>query len=241
MKSISTTIIIPARMESSRFPGKLLVEVDGKSILRHTLDRVLQVAMTDRVVVATDSSLIKLHVAEWPVEVVFDDRDYSCGTDRCAAAAERMQIHGLVVNVQGDEVMASPNDIDRMIKLMQRTDGPSMASLMCPLEADDLDNPHCVKVRCNDDLLALDFMRVVSGAGQLLYRHIGIYGFTSDALKHFAGLSSTLQEKERSLEQMRWLEHIRPIQMLYTSHRSPSINIPADLDLLRQYTQKYGR
>ena len=233
--------IIPARYGSTRFPGKPLVMIGGKTMIHRTYDRVAESSL-DAVVVATDDQRIWDEVQGFGGRVVMTRTDHRSGTDRCREALDLVGgDYDAVVNIQGDEPFIDPRQIDQLAALIRRDD-TVLATLAQPIrDTESLNNPNVVKVVFNDQGEALYFSRhsipYVRGAetGQWLqttsfYRHIGIYAYKADTLRVIAALPQGRLEQAESLEQLRWLEHGLAIRVAVTHYDSPvSIDTPQDL------------
>ena len=239
---MKTLAVIPARYASTRFPGKPLADINGKSMIRRTYEQAQQASSVDRVVVATDDERIVRHVRAFGGEVVLTDPDHPSGTDRVAeVAAMAGDEYAFVVNVQGDEPFIPPAMIDQVVGLLRR--GNTIGTLAHEItRAEDLHDPNVVKVVRDRRGKALYFSRSPlpydratppPSEGPLppdtYYRHIGIYAFRTGALTDLSELSTTPLEEREQLEQLRWLEHGFAIQVDITELRSVGIDTPAQL------------
>jgi 3-deoxy-manno-octulosonate cytidylyltransferase (CMP-KDO synthetase) len=212
--------IIPARYASTRFPGKPLVQIQGKSMIQRVWEQVSLAPSVDQVVVATDDQRIYDHVAAFGGAVQMTRSDHPSGTDRCAEVAARFPQASLVINVQGDEPFIQPEQIELIISTLQNsTTSAGIATLVKKIEDSAvLDNPNIVKAVVSQQGEALYFSRhpIPYQRGraqsewlqfQTYYKHIGLYGFRRKTLAELALLSPTPLEQAESLEQLRWLEH----------------------------------
>ncbi len=233
--------VIPARYASTRFPGKPLVDIGGKTMIRRVYEQVLLSKMVDRVVVATDDSRIADHVSSFGGEVVLTRADHPSGTDRCAEVAEKFSEAGYVLNVQGDEPFIQPGQIDLLAETLLNSTGFSIATLAKSIvKEEDLFNPNVVKAVFNEKSGALYFSRhpvpYIRGKEQdqwleshTFYKHIGLYGFRRDTLLQIAALSPAPLERAESLEQLRWLENGFRIVVGVTEQETFGIDTPDDL------------
>ena len=156
---MKTIIVIPARLESSRLPRKLLLHETGKSVLQHTFEQASLSKLAERVVVACDHADIEAEVQRFGGEVMMTRPDHVCGTDRVAEAASHNDAD-LIINVQGDEPEIDPAAIDLLIELLQRYPTVPVATLATPIRSrDDLNNPACVKIVFDAADRALYFSR----------------------------------------------------------------------------------
>ncbi len=241
--------VIPARYASSRFPGKALCIIDGKSMIQRVYEQARQCDQLTRVLVATDHEMIKSHVSEFGGDVVMTSEAHHSGTERCYEALELADKGAsgngtdIVINIQGDEPFINPQQISEVISCF---DNPStgIATLAGKINLqEEIFNPNVVKVVFNDNHSVLYFSRsaipTVRNAEPGIwldhgpfYKHIGIYGYRTDILKQLVVLPPTSLEESESLEQLRWLQHGFPIAIRESSFRSISIDTPADLKKL---------
>jgi len=209
------TVIIPARMASERFPGKVLAADTGWPLVRHVWEQARQAKRPQRIVIATDDARVADAAAGFGAECVMTSPDCGNGTERVAEAARtlgpasRGAGEGIIVNVQGDEPELAPELIDRAVGALEQT-GASMATIAAPMGADeDPGDPNIVKVVCSvprdGAALALYFSRAPAAARPL--KHIGLYVYTADFLELYLSLAPALLEQAEKLEQLRVLEH----------------------------------
>jgi len=233
--------VIPARWASTRFPGKPLANIAGKSMIQRVLEQVNQSKNVDRVVVATDDERIFEHVGHIGAEVMMTNPDHPSGTDRCAEVARHFPEAKIVLNVQGDEPFILPQQIDLLADTLLQNPNAAIATLAKKIDrADFLTNPNVVKVVFSKQIGAIYFSRhpipFVRGVQperwlekQDFYKHIGLYGFRRDALMEIADLSPTPLEIAESLEQLRWLEHGFRIAVGVTEWETIGVDTPEDL------------
>lgn len=243
-KNTNSIGIIPARFSSSRFPGKPLVEIQGKSMIRRVYEQVLQSRMLDTVVVATDDERIYDHVKAFHGRVVMTSPFHKSGTERCAEviAQSAYEDYELIVNIQGDEPFIDPGQIDQLTGFLPRQPAFQIASLCRKItETADLLNPGVVKVVMGADSKALYFSRspvpylrdlpteewVSAG---IHYKHIGLYAFRKETLLQVAQSPAGRLEVAESLEQLRWLEQGIAIGMSVTDLDTIGIDTPEDLE-----------
>jgi 3-deoxy-manno-octulosonate cytidylyltransferase (CMP-KDO synthetase) len=239
--------IIPARYQSTRFPGKPLVKIDGKTMIQRVWENAT-LAM-GQVVVATDNEKIKTEVENFGGKVIMTSPEHPSGTDRCAEAVDLFeeatnQSIDVVLNIQGDEPFLDPEQIK---ELMAAYEDPAtkIATLIKKLnENDDIFDPNEPKVVIDKNNFALYFSR--SPVPYLrnidknewirhtdYYKHIGMYAFKRDTLKFIAGLNKTSLESAESLEQLRWLENGLQIKCLETKIDSLSVDSVEDLKRMK--------
>lgn len=210
--------VIPARMASTRFPGKPLASDTGKPMIQHVHEQAGRAALVDRVLVATDDRAIHDAVTRFGGESIMTSADHPNGTSRIAEAITGIPC-SIVVNVQGDEPMIDPETIDLAIETLQKDDGARMATVACPFaENEDPKDPNLVKAVRGPDGRALTFSRqAIEQAGRdghsQAHRHVGLYAYERDFLPIFAALSPTPLEQLERLEQLRAIEHGHPIAL----------------------------
>lgn len=238
--------VIPARFASTRFPGKPLVDIGGKSMIRRVYEQALLSERLTNVVVATDDERIFEHVRMFGGTVRMTRSDHPSGTDRCAEVADHFPEADYVVNIQGDEPFIQPQQIDLLVDTLLRQQHLSIATLAKKIEQQEaLDNPNIVKVVCSRAGQALyfsrfpiPFLRGVDPENRLsqhtFYKHIGLYGFQLKTLRQLTALAPTPLEHAESLEQLRWLEHGFRIAVQITEMETRGIDTPEDLERERR-------
>ena len=238
--------IIPARYESSRFPGKPLVDIKGKSMIQRVYEQASQ-ANLDSVVVATDDQRIMDHVESFGGNAIMTEAAHTNGTSRCNEVLNTSgEQYDLALNIQGDEPYLHPEQLKQLVVLFENSN-VQIGTLIKKINSlEELMNPDSIKkVVVNDGLEALYFSRspipFLQGVAQdewlnhqTFYKHIGIYGFRAKLLNELVELPESKLEKAESLEQLRWIENGYTIQTAITEHESPSIDTPADLERLLQ-------
>ncbi len=238
--------IIPARYESTRFPGKPLVEIFGKTMIQRVYEKVSKSQLLDEVWVATDDSRIANHLTEHKIPFILTDSNISTGTERCLVAARKLgylSSEDILINIQGDEPFISSNQINLLLHAFNHPD-TQIASLRKQIDRlPQVLNPNSVKVVCDESDFALYFSRspipYVRDTIQdqwltvaKFYKHIGIYAFKYGVLEDLSSLEKTELEKLESLEQLSWLSHGYNIRMIITKEESPSIDTPNDLEMV---------
>jgi 3-deoxy-manno-octulosonate cytidylyltransferase (CMP-KDO synthetase) len=233
--------IIPARFASTRFPGKPLALIHGKSMIERVYSRALKASSLSEVLVATDDQRIFDHVRDFGGKVMMTRADHPSGTDRCAEVAAALGTDFEVfVNVQGDEPYIHPGQIDLLVSCFKKPE-IQIATLVKQLtESADLDNVNIPKVVRDVNGRALYFSRSpvpFSKPGNrdqfirqnCFFRHIGIYGFRSQTLTEVAQLAHGMLEQCESLEQLRWLEAGYEIQTAISDHENYAVDVPGDI------------
>lgn len=248
--------ILPARYASVRLEGKLLLHVAGKPLILHTLDQAKKARTVTRVIVATDSDLIRQVVEENGGEVVMTSAAHQSGSDRIAEVAEALPVDSIVVNVQGDEPMISPDTIDLAVDALI-SDPSADISTTCERITDhrDVRNPDIVKVVVDGDGFALYFSRSAvpypreavrlsgslesalhdnAGLNGFFRKHTGLYVYRREYLLKFTKLAQTALEKTEMLEQLRALENGGRIKVVETVHSSIGVDTAEDLERVRE-------
>lgn len=216
--------IVPARMGSSRFPGKPLFKLCGKEMIVRTLERAALAECFDRIVCATDSDEIAEVVSRAGFEFLLTG-EAATGSDRVAAAARALDLD-LVVNLQGDEPLVEPSLLCEVARAL--AENPDCwVTVACPLKPEDIPLKTVVKVLVENDF-AVDFRREIPiEDASRWFQHQGIYAYSRRSRDEFTSLSQNKLELERSLEQMR-IMGIRPIRIVQSPYESISVDVPSD-------------
>jgi 3-deoxy-D-manno-octulosonate cytidylyltransferase len=231
---VKTVAIIPSRYGSTRLPGKALLDIEGKSLIRRVYERVAQASLVDRVVVATDDRRIADAVEAFGGEAVMTSPLHRSGTDRVAEAAETTG-GDIIVNVQGDEPLIEPRVIDLVIERITRDVDITCSTAASPIsDKETWRDPNSVKVVVDLRGRALYFSRSPlpfyrDGGFGGAYLHAGLYCFRRDFLARFASLEPTPLEQAEKLEQLRILEHGERIGVVIAD--SVSIGVDTEEDL----------
>lgn len=248
---LTSQIIIPARLASTRLPKKLLLDETGTPLICHTYQAAMQSRRARGVCVATDHEKILKTVQMHGGQAVMTDPNARCGTDRVAEVARQMPQVDLFVNVQGDEPEISGESIDQVIRLLENEPNAVMATLTTPIRTrQQLEDPACVKVVFDTQGRAMYFSRSVipharEWSDSLLdakpayfYQHIGLYAYRRDFLLQLSQMSQSQAEKLESLEQLRVLEAGYQIMVGVTDHPAAGIDTPEDY---RAFVERYRR
>jgi 3-deoxy-manno-octulosonate cytidylyltransferase (CMP-KDO synthetase) len=244
--------IIPARYESSRFPGKPLVDLAGKTMIRRVYEGASKASGLTDIIVATDNKLIHEEVSSFGGNVAMTAMSHESGTERCGEILYKMPGYDVVVNIQGDEPLIDPSQIDTVIKLFSKPE-VKIGTLVKKIESEsDITNPHRIKVVLDKEQNGIYFSRspipflVNAQPGEWLkkavfYKHLGIYGWRADILPKLLELPPTTLEKTESLEQLRWIYHGYQIRTAETSIETPNIDVPEDVKtVLKAISEKKG-
>jgi 3-deoxy-manno-octulosonate cytidylyltransferase (CMP-KDO synthetase) len=231
---MKTAVIIPARMGSMRFPGKVLADLGGKPVIRRVWENAMR-SKADSVTVAADDPRVEQAVKSFGGRVVMTKPSHPSGSDRVWEAAQSTDAE-LIVNVQGDEPFLPHEVIDDLIDAMHGPDAPAMGTVVLPCSrADIAANPNLPKVVLTTDDYALYFSRSMipylreGGEETEVYRHWGIYAYRRETLAKFVSLPEGRLERCEKLEQLRALENGIRIKVIKTSFDSIGIDTPDDL------------
>ena len=247
MKSVG---IIPARYASSRFEGKALADILGKPMIQHVYERACKSEILSQVIVATDDQRIYDAVKGFSGNVQMTG-ECATGTDRVSVVVEKLTCD-VVVNIQGDEPLLEPKQIDMMLQPFIERPSVQVCTLKERIYAiEDFHNPNVVKVVTNLEGDALYFSRgsIPSTPANkqhnfdedsLVYKHIGLYAFRKEQLLAFTSWKRTPIEIAEGLEQLRFLEHGVPIHVVETDTPLIGVDVPADLERVKQILEKRG-
>jgi 3-deoxy-manno-octulosonate cytidylyltransferase (CMP-KDO synthetase) len=232
--------IIPARFDSTRFPGKPLVKLGNKQIIQHVYEQALKSDLFEEVIVGTDDQRIFEAVDGFGGKVTLTSKKHKSGTDRVAEVCNKIpccEDADVIVNVQGDEPFITEKPLKKLIDAF--TDqSVQVASLMHELKK-DLENPNVVKVICDEKFNAINFSRIPNHESRLTnYKHIGVYAFRRKTLFEFVNLPESKMEKIEKLEQLRLLENGYKIRMVLTSYKGIGIDTPEDLEKAEKLLNK---
>lgn len=236
--------IIPARYSSSRFPGKPLAMIDGKSMIQRVYEQACKCHRLNSVIVATDSQVIYSHVTDFGGKVVMTSEKHHSGTERCHEALVKEEKKGnefdVIVNIQGDEPFIDPMQIEQVADLFQNKKVQIGTLLKTITDKTQRNDPNTVKAIKNKNNEALYFSRATipfqrekdlesSKTETIFYKHIGIYGYRSSILKQLVKLPIGMLEQAEALEQLRWLEHGFKINIDLTESDTQGIDTYDDI------------
>ena len=235
--------IIPSRYQSSRFSGKPLADLCGKPMIQHVYERVMQSPLLSYAAVATDDERIFAAVEKFGGRAVLTSPEHHSGTDRIAEAVSGLGLAGedVVVNIQGDQPLFVPAQIDEVVRPLLTDPALPMATLIYRIiREEEITHPNAVKVVFDSDHFALYFSRAtipyVRDRGQeaAYYKHHGIYAYRKDFLDAFTRLPQGQLEKLEALEQLRALEHGYRIKVVETLHDSVEVDTREELNRVRE-------
>ena len=234
--------MIPARYEASRFPGKLMQDLAGKTVIRRTYEAALNTKLFEEVYVVTDSDEIFAEIQSFGGKAIKSRKEHECGSDRIAEAVMDMDVD-IVVNVQGDEPFIDKDSLIRLLNVFREDDAGiiDLASLKTAMaESEEITNPNNVKVITNKNDFALYFSRFPipyprnTEARVTYFKHIGIYAFRKQALIDFYNFPMLTLEEAEKIEAIRYLEYGKNIKMVETPHQTVGIDTPEDLEKARK-------
>ena len=218
-------IVIPARYGSSRLPGKPLLDIVGKPMIQHVYERALQVAGVAEVWVATDDPRVEQAVQAFGGKAIMTRNDHESGTD-------------IYINLQGDEPMIRPRDVETLLQGMRDDPALPVATLCHAISAEEATEPSTVKVVVNTRQDALYFSRspipYPRNAEKARYlKHVGIYAYRRDVLQNYSQLPESMQEQAESLEQLRLMSAGINIRTFEVAATGPGVDTPACLEKVR--------
>lgn len=230
-----TAVIIPARYGSSRLQGKPLIEVGGKPIIQWVFEKAVQANLTDRVIIATDNEKIYETCLMFGAEAEMTLESHNSGSDRIAEVVERHPEISYIVNLQGDEPMIDPENIDKVIRLVKDFDADVSTLVTEIKDMNEVDNPNLVKCVFDNNHNALYFSRSKipferNSGHSKFYGHIGIYGYKREALFKMTQANQTSLELSESLEQLRVLQMGMKIKVDFVDNKPIGIDTIEDLN-----------
>ena len=221
--------VIPARLQSIRFPNKILTPINNKPMVMHVYDRAKESKKLDDVIIAIDSNETEEALKQYKPNIKMTHPDHISGTDRVAEVVKDMDVD-IIVNIQGDEPMLEPSIIDELVSCFD-DELVEMATIgSSVIDNSDYLNPNSVKMMINENNFATSFSREIKDY-QIggYYHHVGIYGYRKDALFRFTMLEQSTNEKNLNLEQLRALDNGIPIKVVMTDYSHRGIDTKEDL------------
>ncbi|XHR92272.1 3-deoxy-manno-octulosonate cytidylyltransferase [Mucilaginibacter sp. UC70_90] len=236
--------IIPARYASSRFPGKPLVDIGGKTMIQRVYEQAKKCRSLSEVIVATDDDRIFNHVNGFGGVAVMTGANHQSGTDRCAEVARLYPGYEVIINIQGDQPFIDPEQITKLTACFNDPDTQLATLVKRILTEQELHNANSPKVVINKLSEAIYFSRATLPhvRGQepenwlefhTFYKHIGIYGYRADVLQLITKLPVSPLEKAESLEQLRWIDNGYRIKVAETELETHAVDVPEDLEKLK--------
>ncbi len=230
--------MIPARYSASRFPGKLMQNLAGKTVILRTYEATVATNLFDDVYVVTDSDTIYNEIVSNGGKAIMSQKEHESGSDRIAEAVEHLDVD-IVVNVQGDEPFTERTSLEKVLEVFKDDEKKDidLASLMVEIhDWDEINNPNTVKVIVDQNNFALYFSRSPipfprdKDAGARYFKHKGIYAFRKEALLDFYKLPMQFIEATEKIECIRYLEYGKRIKMIETTVEGVEIDTPEDLE-----------
>jgi 3-deoxy-manno-octulosonate cytidylyltransferase (CMP-KDO synthetase) len=232
--------IIPARYNSSRFPGKPLIDIKGKTMIQRVYEGAKKSSVLKDVIVATDDQRIYNEVIRFGGKVLMTSETHLSGTERCGEVAELLSGYDIIINIQGDEPLVDYRQLDQLAKAFNDPK-VSIATLgIKNVTLEEITNPNRIKIVLNAENEAMYFSRsTIPNYSNIkenplsIYpfcRHIGLYAYRSNTLQEIVKLRPTPLETIESLEQLRWLYYGYAIKIVETTIETPNVDVPEDLE-----------
>ena len=235
--------VIPARLNATRLPGKVLRPICGRPMLHHVFTRASRSDLLGDLIVATDSKEVYDYCARNQIKVLMTSSRHASGTDRIHEVMQALPAD-IYVNIQGDEPMIRPEHLQALLQPFQKDASIQVTTLKTPIGVEEAQNPNCVKVVTDKDGKALYFSRSAipynrdQAASPPYFKHLGIYAYTRPALDRFHQLPPSRLEQAEKLEQLRFLEHGIPIHVAETPHDTIGVDTEEDLLRVERYFQR---
>jgi 3-deoxy-manno-octulosonate cytidylyltransferase (CMP-KDO synthetase) len=238
--------VIPARLISTRFQGKVLADILGKPMLQHVYERARQALVLDDLIIACDDDRIADTARGFGAKVVLTSKAHTCGTDRVSEVINPLDVK-VVVNIQGDEPMIHPTMIDSVARALLSDQSICIATIMRKItDQAEVNDPNVVKVVTDKNSFALYFSRAAIPhraerspvQSPLYYKHIGLYAYTKDFLLTYKNLPASRLENTEWLEQLRVLEEGFRIKVVETNYDTIAVDTPQDLERVKECLAK---
>jgi 3-deoxy-manno-octulosonate cytidylyltransferase (CMP-KDO synthetase) len=234
--------VIPARFYSSRFEGKVLVDIGGKPMIQHVWERAKQAKLLDDLIVACDDKRIYEAVLGFGGNAVYTAKEHASGSDRITEIVNPLDVK-IVVNIQADEPMVHFSMINGIIEELKKDKSLVAATVVKKIERpEEKDDPNVVKVVIDRNNFALyfsrstiPFIREQQTQEATFYKHIGLYAYTKDFLFTYKNLPLSKLEQLEKLEQLRILENGYKIKVIETEFDTYGVDVPEDLERVRKY------
>jgi 3-deoxy-manno-octulosonate cytidylyltransferase (CMP-KDO synthetase) len=231
--------VIPARYGSSRFPGKPLLDLKGKTMIQRVYEGVKKSTLLTEVVIATDDDRIEAEVKRFGGKVVMTSSSHPSGTDRCGEVARTFGDYDIIINIQGDEPLVDFRQIDQLAIAFQNPTIDIATLGIKHVSMEDILNTNRIKIVVDQNQNALYFSRspIPNFANfkenplefYPFFRHIGLYAYRANILEQLVNLTPTLLEQIESLEQLRWMYYGYKITVVETTIETPNIDVPEDV------------
>ncbi len=223
--------VIPSRYESTRFPGKPLADILGKSMIERVYQQCLKCSALDDIIVATDDKRIYDHVLTFGGKSIMTSKTHQTGTERCNEVAKKLEEYKIIINIQGDEPLINPVQINEIIALFKnrKTQIGTLAKKINKKTI--IKDENTPKAIFDTNGNAINFLRKIPSVSNttIYYQHIGIYGYRKEILNKICALPKSKNEIEKRLEQMRWLDNGYSIKIGVTNFQTFSVDVPKDI------------
>ena len=238
--------IIPARYSSTRFEGKVLVDIAGKPMIRHVWERAKEALLLEDLIIACDDERVAKVAEDFGAKAVMTAKAHASGTDRLCEVINPLDVK-IVINIQGDEPLIHPTMIDDVARALLGDSSISMATVIKRIEEPQvISDPNVVKVVIDKNNFALYFSRSpipfhAKGSeinSPVYFKHIGLYGYTKDFLFTYKNLPVSNLEKIERLEQLRVLEEGFGIKVIETKYDTIGVDTPEDLERVKLYLRE---
>lgn len=230
--------VIPARYDSSRFPGKPLVDLKGKPMIQRVYEGAMKSTRLSDIIVATDDQRIFDAVKSFGGKVMMTSENHLNGTERCGEVASLTDAE-VIINIQGDEPLVDAQQLDQLCTAFDDITVAIATLGIKNVSNEDMNNPNRIKVVLDKNSDALYFSRspipnIKNGKAEIIssygfYRHIGLYGYRVDVLANLIELPTTELEQVEALEQLRWMYHGFKVRVIETDIETPNIDVPEDV------------
>jgi len=231
--------IIPARYNSTRFPGKPLIDLKGKTMIQRVYEGALKCEEIDTLIVATDDERILATVENFGGKAILTKADHPSGTDRCGEVAQKYQGYDVIINIQGDEPLVNPSQLAQLIRVFKSNEVEIATLATKNVSKEDIENPNRIKVIRDVNQNALYFSRSpipniyhakTAALNEFAFlKHIGLYAFRTQTLLQLITLTPCAIEQIESLEQLRWMYYNFKIRVVETEIETPNIDTPEDV------------
>ena len=226
--------VIPARLNSVRFPRKILAPINGSPMVISVAERALQAQLLDEVIIAVDSEEVLRKLKNPRIKVVMTSTEHNSGSDRVAEVVKEQDVE-IVVNIQGDEPMLDPVIIDKMVNEFRDAEVQMVTSVSTEITPEDFLDSNIVKVLLDEHRNAIVFQRnLKEETTGGWYRHIGVYAFRKETLLYFTSLPQSINEQKFGLEQLRALDNGIPIRAVVTHYPYRGVDTEKDMEAVLQ-------
>ena len=223
--------VIPSRYESTRFPGKPLADILGKSMIERVYQQCMKCGALDDVIVATDDKRIYDHVLTFGGKSIMTSKKHQTGTERCNEVAKKLEEYKIIINIQGDEPLIKPDQINEIIALFKNRK-TQIGTLAKKIDKTTIiKDENTPKAIFDKNGNAINFLRKIPSVSNttIYYQHIGIYGYRKETLNKICALPKSKNEIEKRLEQMRWIDNGYNIKIGVTNFQTFSVDVPKDI------------